>query len=183
MINDDIHSYYVIPPSTAEKPPVPTSLHSGEHIFPIYHCFPVFNWFLILSCYFSRIICFLTLFWEVLRWHVLRTQINMCLLSFLWSFFNWSIIVSQRCVSFHCTTKWISYTYTYIPPSWTSSHLPHPSRSSQSTEPSSLCYRAGSHYFTHGVYTSILNSHFNPPSPSLFTCPFSTPVSLLMPYK
>ena len=52
-------------------------------------------------------------------------------------FFNWNIIALQ-CVSFCCTMKWISYKYTYIPPSWAS--LPptrspsHPYESSQSTE-------------------------------------------------
>ena len=29
--------------------------------------------------------------------------------------FYWSIITLQCCVSFHWTTKWISYMYTYIP--------------------------------------------------------------------
>ena len=39
---------------------------------------------------------------------------------------NWSIIALQWCASFRCTTKCISYMYTYIPPSWTSLPRLHP---------------------------------------------------------
>ena len=62
--------------------------------------------------------------------------------------YDWvtSQIFALQCyVNFFCTTKWISYTYTWT--SWTSLPLPssHPSRSSQSTELNSLCYTKASH--------------------------------------
>ena len=62
----------------------------------------------------------------------------------------WSIIALQWCVSFCFLTKWISYTYTYVPISLPSCvslppSLSHPSRWSQITELISLCYAAASH--------------------------------------
>ena len=54
----------------------------------------------------------------------------------------------QYCVGFYCTTKWISYMCTYVASllDLLPSIPPHPSRSSQSTELSSLCCTAGSHW-------------------------------------
>ena len=95
----------------------------------------------------------------------------------------WSIIASQYCVSFCCTTKWISHMHTYVPispASWASlpSSLSHPSRSSQSTELISLCYAAASHQLTilHPVvYICRCYSHFAPALPShpMSSSPFS----------
>ena len=103
----------------------------------------------------------------------------------------WSIIASQYCVSFCCTTKRISRRHTHVPispPSWASlpSSLSHPSRSSQSTKPMSLCYAAASHQPTilHSlVYIRRCYSHFAPAWPSypMSSSPFSMSTSLFLP--
>ena len=103
----------------------------------------------------------------------------------------WSIIASQYRVSFCCTTKLISHMHTHdpiSPPSWASlpSSLSHPSRSSQSNEPISLCRAASFHQSTilHSVvYICRCYSHFAPASPSypMSSSPFSMPASLFRP--
>ena len=75
------------------------------------------------------------------------------------------------------------------PPSWTCLLPPppsHPSSSSQTTKLSSLGSFLLAIYFTHGsVYMLTLLSQFIPPSPSpfVFTCLFSTSISLFLPCK
>ena len=105
----------------------------------------------------------------------------------------WTIIASQYCVSFCCTTKQISHMHAHVPiypPYWAflPSSLSHPSRSSQSTEPISLCYAAASHQPTilHSVVCICrCYSHLAPALPSHPTSssPFSMSTSLFLPYK
>ena len=78
--------------------------------------------------------------------------VYLCLASvFFKKHLYWSIIALQWCVTFCFITKWISYTYKYVPISLPSCislpppSLSHPSRWSQSTELISLCYVAASY--------------------------------------
>ena len=116
-----------------------------------------------------------------------------CRISFLFFLIDlyWSTIASQYCVSFCCTAKQITHMHTHVPiypPSWASfpSSLSQPSRSSQSTEPISLCYAAASHQPTalHSVvYICRCYSHFAPASPShpMSSSPFSMSAPFFLP--
>ena len=108
---------------------------------------------------------------------------------FLLFIFNWKIIALQCCFSFCCTKPWVSNKYKYIPSllSLPLSCCIHPSRSSQSTEPSELPVLYSSFpldiSFIHGsIYTSMWHSQFVLPSssPSVSTSPFSMPVPLFL---
>ena len=63
--------------------------------------------------------------------------------------YYWSRIALHHCVRFCFTTKWTSCKYTYIPSLSSLPTPPHRSRSSQSTELSSLGYPAVSHSLFH----------------------------------
>ena len=126
------------------------------------------------------------------RPHCISAAFFCLTLYFLVFFFNWNIVALQRCVS--AVRKHESaISICMSPPSWTPSHLPppHPSRSSQSTELSSLCCAAAScklSDFDTAVYIcqcySLSSSH--PPRPPLGpqVCSlFSTSLSLFLPCK
>ena len=85
-----------------------------------------------------EIYVFSLVFWEF--W----VDIGISSLKFI---FNWRIIVIECCGGFCHPAIWISRKYTYIPPLLEPPSHPssHPSRLSQSTGLSSLCYRATSY--------------------------------------
>ena len=92
--------------------------------------------------------------------------------------FNWRIIALQYCVGFCHTTTWISRKHTRIPTLL--SLPPHPpSRLSQSTQLSSPCYMATSHWssVSHTVTTfQCYSVHF--PHPLLLRCAHKSVVSV-----
>ena len=59
--------------------------------------------------------------------------------------FSWRIIALQGCVGFCCSTRRITYKYTYIRSLLSLPLLSHPARPSQGTRLSSLCWTAAAH--------------------------------------
>ena len=127
---------------------IPSSTSSGNFFFYVGNLNPCPKLHMGI-CYEHQFISIL-ISWKN-TWKVVVTQGNFIMDIF--SFFKhlyWGIIALHCCVSCCCITKWISYTYTYIPISLPSCvslppSLSHPSRWSQSTELISLCYAAASH--------------------------------------
>ena len=100
-------------------------------------------------CYDLLLMAFLRGSWQF-HMYIPYTKKLFYFIGFFLKHLYWCIITLQWCVSFCFITKWISYTYTYIPispPSCISlpSSLSQPSSWSQSTELISLCYVAASH--------------------------------------
>ena len=93
---------------------------------------------------------------------------------FLWRLFfkldgaKISIISLQCCVGFRQPMEWISYMNMHTsPPCWTAPFPSPPSRSSESTEPTSLCsFPLARCPMRAGVYVSMPFSRLAPPFPS-----------------
>ena len=99
--------------------------------------------------------------------------------------FFFIIVALQCCVIFCSTAKRISYTYTYIPSLSSLPPMPisHPSRSSQSTQLSSLHQIPTSSPFYTWQCIFINSSLLIHPPFSVSTCPFFMSASLSLPCK
>ena len=87
-----------------------------------------------------------------------------------------------RCVSFHCTTMWISHNHIWLPPSWASLPSHSPQRGYHRAPGLTPCvtqHLPVAMYFPHGsVYMLTLLSPCSP-RPAVSTCLFSTFTFLL----
>ena len=117
-------------------------------------------------------------------WHIINS-IHMWLF-----FFNWSIIALQCCVSLCYTTKWVGSMYIYI---HSLLSLPPPIPPLQvitehlaelpvlySCFPLVICFIQGSVYMSNLISQSSHLSFPQPHSHSIYTCLFSTSVSLFL---
>ena len=66
--------------------------------------------------FFFRIFVFISVLIILFCWinRLVFVMVTQVLLVFLINFY-WRIVALQCCVSFYCTAKWISHTYTYMP--------------------------------------------------------------------
>ena len=100
---------------------------------------------------------------------------------FIFLHLYWSTIVLQWCVNFCCNTKWVSYTYTYIPISPSSCISLPPSLSGPPPQVITKhradipvlcsCFPLAIYFTCGSVYVSMPLSHFVPAYPSPSLCP------------
>ena len=75
--------------------------------------------------------------------------------------FYWSVVYLKHCVSFYCTSKWLTYTYIH-----TFFHILFHYSLSQGVDSTSLCCRRTLLFIQsvhNGLHLLIPNSHFSPP--------------------
>ena len=103
------------------------------------------------------------------------------------SYFCWGIVALQYCISFCCATKWISYTYTYIPSLLDPLPPPHPiplgHRGASNWTPSAIQQLPISYlYYTRScIYVnSSLSVH---PSFPIFHCIHTSVLHIFIPIR